>query len=269
MGKVIGIMSLKGGVGKTSLVSSLGTALASFGKDVLLVDANFSAPNLGIHFNLIEPETTLHDVMARDQNISDAIYAVGALDVIPAAIFSNKKLSPLRLKEHIRPLKKKYDFILLDSPPSLEEDGLATLYAADELFFVSTPDHSTLSNTIKSVNRSNERGTVINGIILNKVHDKDFELTLEQIEDTTNVPIMAVIPHDIDVKEAQANFKSFVEHNPKSKGTREVMKLAATLTGEEYKNEPTGFNLIKKFLQIKPKKQEVNREVLYERIFGE
>lgn len=265
MGKIIGIMSLKGGVGKTSIVASLGAALAGFGKKVLLIDANFHAPNLGIHFNIIEPEVTLHDVLNRKKKIKDAVYAVGELDVVPAALFSNSKISPLRLKDNIRPLKRKYDFILLDSPPSLAEDGLATLYAADEIFFVTTPDHSTLSNTIKSINRSNERGTIINGIILNQVHDKDFELTLEQIEDTTNVPVMAVLPHDIDVKEAQAKFIPFIEHKPKSKGSKEFKRLAATLSGEEYKE---GINW-GRFFRRKPSKEEVNREVLYERIFGE
>jgi septum site-determining protein MinD len=264
MGKIIGIMSLKGGVGKTSVVAALGAALAGFGKKVLLIDANFHAPNLGIHFNIIEPEVTLHDVMTRKKNISDAIYAVGELDIIPAAIFSNAQISPLRLKDKIRHLKRKYDFIILDSPPSLAEDGLATLYAADEIFFVTTPDHSTLSNTIKSINRSNERGTTINGLILNKVYDKDFELTLDQIEDTTSVPVMAIIPHEIDVLEAQSNFTPSTQYKPKSKGSKEFKKLAATLSGEEYK--PFTW---RGFFRLSPKKQEVNREVLYERIFGE
>ena len=73
MAKTIGVLSLKGGVGKTSAVVALGDALSNFGKKVLLVDANFSAPNLGIHFNTIDPETTLHDVLSKKVNISQAI----------------------------------------------------------------------------------------------------------------------------------------------------------------------------------------------------
>ena len=60
--KVIGIISLKGGVGKTSSVANLGAALTEFGKKVLVVDANFSAPNLGLHLGLTNPEIKLHDV---------------------------------------------------------------------------------------------------------------------------------------------------------------------------------------------------------------
>jgi len=262
--KVIGIMSLKGGVGKTSVVSSLGSTLADLGKKVLLVDANFPAPNLGIHFNLIDPEITLHDVLTRKANISDAIYAVGNLDIIPSAFFTNKKINPLKLKDKLKYIKRKYDVVLIDSPPSINEDGLATLYAADEVFFVTTPDHSTLSNTIKSINRAIERGTKINGLILNKVHSKDFELTLDEIEDTTNIPVMAVIPFGLDVQKAQSEFISPVVFNPKSQVTKEFKRLASALIGEEFKE----FNW-RSLFGLTPKKQEINRQVFYERVFKE
>ena len=262
MGKIIGIMSLKGGVGKTSVVASLGSALADFGKKVLLVDANFSAPNLGIHFNVIDPEITLHDVMTRKANIDDAIYAVGDLDILPASLFSNNQINFLKLKDHIKRLKKIYDFILLDSPPTLSEEGLATLYASDEVFFVSTPDHATLSNTLKSLNRAIERGNKVNGIILNKVYDKKFELSLDDIEGTTNVPIMAVIPHDTNVLDAQAHFISPTEWKPRSKGTKEFKKLAAAISGEKY--EPFDW---RKYFRKTPPKQDVNRQVFYECVF--
>lgn len=263
MGKIIGIMSLKGGVGKTSVVASLGTAIASFGKKVLLIDANFSAPNLGIHFNIIDPEVTIHDVLTRRKNINDAIYAVGELDILPASIFNDSVIGPLRLKERIRLLKKRYDVILIDSAPTLGDEGLATLFASDEVFFVINPDHSSLSNTLKTINRANERGTVINGLILNKVYGKDFELTLEDIESTTNIPVMAIIPHDVNVLEAQSKFETPIHHKPKSKGSKEFKKLAATIIGEKYK--PFDWRGV---FKLTPKKEVLNREVLYERLFS-
>ena len=262
MGKIVGIMSLKGGVGKTSVVASLGSAIAEFGKKVLLIDANFSAPNLGIHFNLIDPEVTLHDIMTRRANLKDAIYAVGDVDILPASMFNNDRIAPLRLKEKIRSLKRKYDIILIDSAPNLGDEGLATLFASDEVFFIITPDHATLSNTIKTINRAQQRGTTINGLILNKVHDKDFELTLEQIEDTTSVPILAVIPYELGVLEAQSNFIPSVKHKPRSRGSKEYKKLAATMIGEKYKP-----SIWKRIFRLGPKKQEVNRELFYERLF--
>jgi len=63
-GKIIGVISLKGGVGKTTTVANLGASLAKdFNKKVLVVDANFSAPNLGLHLGLVDPKTTIHDVL--------------------------------------------------------------------------------------------------------------------------------------------------------------------------------------------------------------
>ena len=75
MGKIIGIISIKGGVGKTSVVIALGAAMANeFDKKVLLVDGNFSAPNLALHLGLINPEITLHHVLNNRANAENAIY---------------------------------------------------------------------------------------------------------------------------------------------------------------------------------------------------
>jgi len=109
MGRVIGVLSLKGGVGKTSVVAALGDALADFGKKVLLIDANLSAPNLGLHFNIVNPEKTLHDLLDRTANIRDVIQKLEKFDIIPAALFNKKEIAPLNLKNKVKILKRKYD----------------------------------------------------------------------------------------------------------------------------------------------------------------
>ena len=263
MGRVIGILSLKGGVGKTSSVVSLGAALASFGKKVLLIDANFSAPNLGIHLNIIEPEKTIHHVLTGDVNIEDAIYNLDEFDIIPASVYPKKQFDPLSLKEKIKPLKKKYDFIILDSSPALNNETLATMISADELFVVSTPDFSTLTMTLKAIAVAKKKGSPISGIILNKVYNKNFELSLENIEKTIEVPVLAVIPHDINVLRSQSEFLPSVYFRPKSDSSVEFKKLAACLTGEKY--APLRWREI--FKNISPKKHEVNRELFYRKVF--
>jgi len=263
MSKVISIVSLKGGVGKTSSVVSLGDAIAGFGKKVLLVDGDFSAPNLGLHLNIVDPGVTLHHVLAKRAHAKDAIYKQDNFDVLPASIFERIKISPFRLKENLRHLKRSYDYIIIDSPPSLKEDAMAVMFAADEILFVTTPDYPTLSSTMKSIKMVKQRGTPIDGVILNKVYNKNFELNLDEIEETTGVPVMAVIPHDINILKAQSEFVPVTSHKPKSKVSEEYKKLAASLIGEKYK--PTK---LKRFWGwVNPKKQEVNRAVFYERVF--
>ena len=62
MAKTIGIISIKGGVGKTTSTVNIGAALAELGKKVLLVDADYTSPNLALHFGVVAPQKTLQHV---------------------------------------------------------------------------------------------------------------------------------------------------------------------------------------------------------------
>jgi len=265
MGVSIGIFSLKGGVGKTTAVVSLGSAIAGFGKKVLLIDGNISSPNLGLHLEIVEPEVSLQDVLEKKVNPPQAIHNLGKFDILPASIFGNIKVNPLLMKERIRNLKRSYDYILIDSSPALDNETLGAMIASDEILIVTTPDHPTLSTTLKALKLAKQRGTPISGIILNKVHNRKFEISPEYIETTLETPIMAIIPHDINFLKALSNFKPSVEFKPNSEASQEYKKLAATLIGEKYKP----FRIRDAINWISPKKQEINRTIFYERVFGQ
>lgn len=263
MGKVIGILSLKGGVGKTSSVVSIGHSLSEFGKKVLLVDCNFSAPNLGLHLNVLEPRKTIHDVLERSANLNDSIHELESFDLIPATFFNEPKINPLKLKDYLKSLKKIYDVILLDSSPALNDETLAVILASDELVVVTTPDYPTLGTTIKAVKNARERGTPIIGIVLNKVYNKNFEISLNDIEKTLDVPVLAVIPHDIEALKSVSEFEPWSKRRPNSKATIEYKKLAGVLIGEKYK-EKSFMGLLRR---VTPKRQDINREIYYESVF--
>lgn len=266
MGKTIGVVSLKGGVGKTSIVVSLGSAISDFGKKVLLIDGNLSSPSLGLHLNVIEPEKTLHHVLNRKARTRDAIYkieGVEGLHVMPASIFNKSNVSPLQLKNRIKGLKRSYDIVLLDSSPALDEETLAVILASDELLVVTTPDRPTLSATIKAIKLAKQRGTPISGLVLNKVHNKDFEISFDDVEGTLDIPVLAVIPYDLNILRSLSEMKPYTSHKPKSKGSIEYKKLAAALVGEKYKHS----TLKDFFRRIMPSRQEINREIFYNRIF--
>lgn len=268
MGKTIGILSLKGGVGKTSVVLSLGSALSEIGKRILLVDGNLSAPNLGIHLNVISPEVTLHHVLSGNSNPEDAVYPLEeqGFDFVPSSIFYKGEVNPLKLKDKLKGLKKSYDFILLDSSPALNDETLAVMLASDELFVVTTPDYPTLSMSMKSIKDAKSRGINIDGIILNKVYNKPFELSIKDIEDAIEVPVLAVIPDDFRVVKSTANFVSPFVESPNSKGSNEYRKLAGVVAGQKYQPNLFGFRRFLKFTPT-PKHQDVNRELYYKRVF--
>lgn len=265
MGKTIGIVSLKGGVGKTSVAASLGAAFSSFGKKTLLVDGNLSSPCLGLHLNVVNPEKTLHNVLDRTSNTKDAIYDCDGLHIMPASIFGNMKVNPLKLRDRIKGLKKSYDVIVIDSSPSLDEETLAVMLASDEIIVVTTPDYSTLSATIKAVKLAKQRGAPISGLILNKVYNKNFEVSFSDIEETLGIPVLAVIPHDVGFLKALSNMEPYIHHKPNSKGSTEYKKLAGVLIGEKYKQK----RLTEFFRKLTPKRQDINRELFYQRAFKE
>ncbi len=260
MSHTIGIISIKGGVGKTSAVGAIGASLANdFGKKVLLVDANFSAPNLGLQLGLYNPEATLHHVIEGKIELKDAIYETGyGFDVV-AGSSRYRNINPFKLSEKLRDAKKKYDVILIDSSPAMNEEILATIIASDELLMVTTPDHVTLNSTLRAIKLAKEKRTPIAGLILNKVHNKNFEVSMKDIETATGVNVLAVLPHEIEVLESLSkSMPSTLYKN--SASSKEYKKLAACLIGEDLKSGKwERFKSIFTSLTGKIDKQEVNR----------
>ena len=238
MGKVIGVIALKGGVGKTSCTANLGASLAmEFGKKVLIVDTNFNAANLGFHVGLFEPEVTIHDVLLNRKTVQEAIYEYHPnLHIIPAALTPLLIRNPYKLKQKIAPLRKYYDIILLDSSPSLNNEILSTIAASDELYVVTSPDYPTLSTTLRAVSIAKKKNIPIRGLIVNKVRGKKFELTVPEIEDTAEVPVIGVIPDDLKMLEALAFTRSLYEHAPRTNAAIELNKIAGSLLGQSYQD---------------------------------
>jgi len=237
-GKVVGIISIKGGVGKTTTVSNLGAVLASeLGRKVLIVDANFSAPNLALHLGFINPEITLSDVMLDKVDVKEAIYEhdIG-FHMLPTALL-HRKVNPFKLRSKLNKLKDYYDIILIDSSPTLNEEMLSTIIASDQLLVITSPDIPTLSCTMHAVKVAKRKKTHITGVIINKVRNKKFELTTNEIQDSTGVPVVAVLPDDIKVMEALANSTPASVFSPRKNFAVEYRKLAASLVGEEYKDK--------------------------------
>ena len=107
MSKVYGIIAIKGGVGKTTSVANLGASLVKdYGKKVLLVDGNFSAPNLGLSLGIVHPKKNVHGVIHHKHSLDDAVHKHElGFDVLPSSLTSNRNIEPRHFKGMINYLR--------------------------------------------------------------------------------------------------------------------------------------------------------------------
>ncbi|MBI2565331.1 AAA family ATPase [Candidatus Woesearchaeota archaeon] len=266
MSKVYGVIAIKGGVGKTTAVANLGAVLANdFKKKVLLVDANFSAPNLGLHLGITNAKKTLHDVLLENCKIEKAVLSTGyGFDFLPADLRGSGKIKHFQLKQYVDKIKNNYDVVLIDSSPNLNHEMLAVMIASDELLVVTTPDYPTLSCTMHAVKIAKRRRTPITGLILNRVYNKKFELTIADVEEAAETPVLALLPHEINFMESLSMTKPAALHAPKTEAVVEYKKLAGALVGENFKDQRLKAKL-ERLLRIKKSKQEENRAVLMQK----
>ena len=153
MTRIVVCASGKGGVGKTTLVANLGLALAKLGKDVTVVDANLTTPNLGLHLGVPLYPTTLHDVVKGRAHIRDAIYEhESGLKIIPAGISIKdlKGADPKEIPNAFLGLLGTSDIVLVDASAGLGREALSALEAADELLLITNPDISSVTDALKT-----------------------------------------------------------------------------------------------------------------------
>lgn len=261
MVEVISLISIKGGVGKTTLSSCLASDLArTYGKKVLLIDANYSAPNLGFHMNIIKPEKTIHDVLAGKTRLESAVYSRHGVDVVPGAVDYRNPINVLKLRDKIARIKSKYDFVIIDSSPSLNDEILSAMLASDYLFVVTTPDYPTLSCSVRAAYHAKQRGKPIAGIIVNRSNKPKYELELDDIERTLGIPVVANIPEDKEQAKA-LYYKIPLSLLKKNGMSREIKSLNSAIVGS---SEPKSFL---SWFFYKPKREEINRQFLKESFY--
>lgn len=235
MEKIIGIVSGKGGVGKTTFVSNVGLALKSIGKDVVVVDADLSTANLGLQLGFYQFPLGIQDALEGNINIINAIYThPSGLKVIPASIslsYLSKSPTPYRLKSLLSDLS---GIILIDSPPGLREDAMLVLKAVDEIIVVTNPEIPAVTDALKVIKVARDMGKEPIGIIVNRVRDK-YELSVQEIEDMCDLKVIGQIPEDKNVKKSLFEKNPVVSQKPHSSAAIAYNRIAHALIGQEYK----------------------------------
>ena len=243
LARVIGIVSGKGGVGKTTVTVNLAIALSKFGKRVIAVDCNLSAPHLAYYLGAYKYTTTFNDALLDKANITSALYHHNGTMFVPASTALEDLISidVVEIKDHVKKLNNNdvIDFILLDSAPGFGREAVAALDASDEMLYVANPVYPMIRDVMKCMDVARGFGKKDLGIVLNMVGNARHELSLKDVQSITKIPVIGEIPFDRSIVNGLSVRKPVIKYKPHSKSSVQFMRLASLLAGEKYKPSKT------------------------------
>lgn len=229
--RVISVLSSKGGVGKTFLVTNLAYQLANLGYEVVAVDANFTTPHLASHLGFYLVPNTLHKVLKDQIELKRAIYQHElGFKVIPGSL-SLEDLTDLRIEKFDEIIKGlSADFVLIDCAPGLGREAMIGLRAGEEVLIVTLPEFPALTDALKTLRIARGLEKIILGAVVNRVKKKEF-FNKSDIEKFLGTQILAIIPEDENVATSLYLKAPFVFLNPKSLASLEIEKLSYRIAG--------------------------------------
>lgn len=237
MTKIIGIVSGKGGVGKTTTAINLGTALSRYGKDVIVMDANLTTPNISIHLGAPLVPVTLNDALRGKKHITEAIYQhPSGIKVIPSSVSVEelRHINSGRLSAVLVDLIGSCEFLIMDAAAGLSQETMAVIKAADEVLIVTNPELPAVTDALKTIKIAEKLGTKVTGVIVNRAKRDEFDLSTETIEQILERPILAIIPEDKTVRRSVYEKHPAVHLHPEAPASKGFRRLAAQLLGEHY-----------------------------------
>ncbi len=238
MTRVIGIVSGKGGVGKTTFSINLGIALSRLGKRVVVVDCNVSTPHLAYYLGADRYSVTLNNVFKNEVDVKFApIEREGTMFILASEELRDLiKIDVTQLKTHVSKLSEDsfYDYIILDSAPGLGREALAVFQACEEIIFVTTPTIPTLTDMTRCAEVASQIGHKKFYMVLNMIRNKQYELTALDAGNIFKSPILGSIPFDDTVMDSTSLGNPYLIYKPNSRVSENYMQIAANLAGIKY-----------------------------------
>ncbi|AEM69306.1 ParA family protein [Muricauda sp. NFXS6] len=246
MGKIIAIANQKGGVGKTTTTVNLAASLGVLEKKVLLIDADPQAnatSGLGVDVDSIEKGT--YQLLEHTMSVEEVTIPTDSpnVDLVPAHIdlvaieieLVDKDNREYMMKEALKNLGDKYDFVLIDCAPSLGLLTLNALTAADSVMIPIQCEYFALEglgkllNTVKSVQKIHNNDLDIEGMLLT-MYDSRLRLSNQVVEEVkkhfADMVFDTIIQRNVRLSEAPSYGESIIKYDASSKGASNYLNLA-------------------------------------------
>ncbi len=257
MGKIVSFSNQKGGVGKTTTCVNMAAYLASFGKKVLLVDIDPQGnATTGMGFSKSSLKKSVYNVLIDDERVSDNILKTEAenLDLLPSNIdlagaeveLVYKKSREKVLKNALEEVRGRYDYIMIDCPPSLGLLTINSLAAADSVIIPIQSEYyaleglSQLMNSISLVKQHLNPSLEVDGVVMTMYDSRSLiskQIAEEIRKFFTKRVFEIVVPRNIRLVEATSYGKPIMMHDPKCTGARAYKALTQEYLDRETRSK--------------------------------
>ncbi len=205
MSKIIGIVSGKGGVGKTTLCANLSFALAKRGKNVIAIDGDIGLKNLDILLGMVDKSAfDLTDILTGRCMVSKAIQVhddFANLHFISASQTSDcEDIDKVGFRKLCRYLRARYDYVLIDAPAGVGTGFDTIVESCDECVVVATPDLTSIRDAQKTAALLSRFTHLSSKLVINRVNPKmitkGYLKNIDDIMDSISLPLVGILPVD-------------------------------------------------------------------------